>query len=109
MAIDEGLKLELELEVKRLEVEIKEKEIEIFNNETESIICKEKIEEKVPEDEIKDYLSGNKSNNIFLTSNIKRIGLLTYKNYCLEDEKFGLISIKEDILKQIEEYKRELF
>lgn len=100
---DEGLKLELELEVKRIEVEIKEKEIELFDNDTESMICKERIEEKVPEEEIKDYLSGNSSNNVFLTSNIRRMGALTFKNLVLEDEKFGLESIKEDLIKQIEE------
>ena len=103
MVDQEGLKLETELEIKNVEVEIKELEIKIFRNNQEIAICKQSIEEKVPEEEIKDYLSGNDSNNIFLTSNIRRIGSLTFRNYCLEDEKFSLIGLKEDLEKRIEE------
>lgn len=103
MVYQEGLKLETELEIKNVEVEIKELEIEIFRNNQEIVICKQSIEEKVPEEEIKDYLSGNSSNNIFLTSNIRSIGSLTFRNYCLEDEKFSLMGLKEELENKIKE------
>lgn len=101
MVDKEGLRLETELEIMNVEVEIKEKEIEIFRNANESIICKEAIEKNVPEDEIEYYLSGNYSNHAYLTSNIRRMGVLTFKNLALEDEKFSLISYKEDLQEQL--------
>ena len=31
------------------------------------------------------------------------IGALTYKNYCIEDEKFGLMEFKENLIRKVEE------
>ena len=102
MVDQEGLKLETELEIKNVEVEIKELEIEIYRNNLDSIHLKEDIEEKVPKEDIEVFLSGNNPNNPILSNNIKRMGKLTYINYGLEDEKFSLISYKEDLVKQLE-------
>ena len=101
MVDQEGLRLETELEIKQVEVEIKELEVEIYRNNLESIHLKEAIEEKVPKEDIEVFLSGNGPYNRFLLRNIKRMGKLTYINYGLEDEKFSLISYKEDLIKKL--------
>ncbi len=108
MTNKEGLKLELEVEVKRLEAEIKEKELLLFNNELKSVKAKEEIDESdIPEEEvigfIKNILSGNDSNNDVLLDNLFLMGALAYKNHCIEDNKFGLMALQEKINKQIEE------
>lgn len=108
MVNQESLKLELELEVKRLEAEIKEKELFIFNNELLSVKAKEEIDESnVPEEEviglIENILSGNSKNDDILVDNLFLMGALAYKNYCIEDNKFGLMALQERINKQIED------
>ena len=108
MVNNEGLKLELELEVKRLEAEIKEKELLMFNNELLSVKAKEDIDKSdIPEEEIKglieNILSGESKNDDVLLDNLFLMGALTYRNYCIEDNKFGLMALQERINKQIEE------
>ena len=108
MANNEGLKLELELEVKRIETEIKEKELLMFNNELKSVKAKEEIDESdIPEEEIigliENILSGNDTNDDVLLDNLFLMGALAYKNFCIEDSKFGLMALQEKINKQIEE------
>ena len=108
MVDPEGLKLETELEIGYINVEIKEKEIEMYRNSYESIKLKEEIDESdIPEEEVKGFIentiSETNSNNDVLLDNILKLGALTYKNYCLEDEKFGLCSLKEEFLKKIED------
>ncbi|MBP5407665.1 MAG: hypothetical protein J6Y42_00830 [Bacilli bacterium] len=108
MVDHEGLKLETELEIGYINVEIKEKEIEMYRNSYESIKLKEEIDESdIPEEEVKGFIentiSETNSNNDVLLDNILKLGALTYKNYCLEDEKFGLCSLKEEFLKKIED------
>lgn len=111
MADNEGLKLETELEIKNVEVEIKEIEVEMYRNSYESIKLKEAIDElNIPEDELKNNIDfilsdtaiGEISNNYGLIKPIiTKIGALTYKNYCLEDEKFRLCSYMEDLQEQL--------
>lgn len=108
MADNEGLKLELELEIKRLEAEIKEKELLMFNNELKSVKAKEEIDESdIPEEEIKglieNILSGESKNDDILLDNLFLMGALAYKNFCIEDSKFGLMALQERINKQIED------
>ena len=107
MVNNEALKLELELEIKRLELEIKEKEVEFYKNDYEAIKVKEGMEDKFSETEIEDFiektLSGIKTDNEVLLNKFLCIGFLNYKNYCLENEKFSLVGLKEDIEKQIKE------
>lgn len=106
MANDETLKLELELEVKRLEVEIKEKEVEFIKNDIEAIKVKDNILTNFSEDEVEEFIEktieeSNPDEHILL-SKFLYIGFTTFKNYCLEDEKFSLIGLKEDLEKKIE-------
>ena len=111
MTDQEGLRLETELEIKNVEVEIKEIEIEMYRNSYESIKLKEGIDElNIPEDEIKSNIDfilsdcsiGDISGNYGLIKPIiAKIGALTYRNYCLEDEKSNLSSYKKDLQEQL--------
>ena len=111
MADNEGLRLETELEIKNVEVEIKEIEVEMYRNSYEIIKLKEEIdEENIPEDELKrnmefilsDTSSGDVSlNYALIKNNSSKMGILTFKNLTLEDEKFSLISYKEDLQEQL--------
>ena len=111
MADNEGLRLETELEIKNVEVEIKEIEVEMYRNSYEIIKLKEEIdEENIPEDELKrnmefilsDTSSGDVSlNYALIRTNSSKMGILTFKNLALEDEKFSLISYKEDLQEQL--------
>ena len=110
MVDQEGLRLETELEIKEIEVEIKEKEIEIYRNSYEIIKLKNELMKKnIPEDKLKediDYiLSDTVIRDVYLnysiSSNCLKMGALTFKNLVLEDEKFSLISYKEDLQEQL--------
>jgi len=111
MADQEGLRLETELEIKELELEIKEIEVEMYRNSYEIIKLKEEIDkENIPEDELKnnmDFILSNAYNGdvslhyALIKTNFSKIGALTFKNLALEDEKFSLISCKEDFQEQL--------
>lgn len=106
MANNEILKMEYELEIKRIELEIKELELELLKNSYDSIKAKEEIDESaIPEEEVEGFientLSGTNSNNDVLLDNLMKIGALNYKNYCLENEKFSLENLKDELNKQL--------
>ena len=107
MANNETFKKELEVELKRIELEISELELEIYKNNIESVKAKEKIDEdkNLPESEIEVFIenaiTGIKPNNDVLSDNLMKIGALNYKNYCLENEKFSLESLKDELNKQL--------
>ena len=65
------------------------------------------IKKPPPEEEIKglieNILSGESKNDDILLDNLFLMGALAYKNYCIEDNKFGLMALQERINKQIED------
>lgn len=107
MANNETFIKELEVELKRVELEISELELEIYKNNIESVKAKEKIDEdkNVPESEIEAFIENAiteiNSNNDVLLDNLMKIGALNYKNYCLENEKFSLENLKDELNKQL--------
>ena len=107
MVNQETYKMELEIELKRVELEIKEKELEIHKNNMEAVKTKEKIEAQFPEHRIESHIeniilgkspsAGYVMTPVF-SDNLMVIGALAYKNYCLEEEKSTLCSLKEDLV-----------
>ena len=108
MADNEGLKLETELEIKNVEVEIKEKEVEMYRNSYDSVKIKEKIDELFS-DSIDNYIEFtlSKESNL-IKDNLAIIGALTYRNYCLEDEKSNLCSYMEDLQEQLRKMEKQI-
>ena len=102
----EGLKLETELEIKNVEVEIKEKEVELYRNSYDSILVKEEIDEKLSKRKIEEIIEKAINEEFkydFLKVKLLKLGALTYKNYCIEDEKMGLIGFKDNLIRKVEE------
>ena len=107
MVDQETYKLETELEIERVNVEILEHDLEIHKNAIESIKAKEGMEDKLNTSEIeeivKKVLLGNAVTIDPVSDTLMLIGALTYKNYCIEDEKFGLMEFKENLIRKVEE------
>ena len=101
-----GLKLETELEIKNVEVEIKEKEVELYRNNHDAILVKEEIDENLSKRKIEEIIEKAINEEFkydFLKVKLLKLGALTYKNYCIEDEKSGLMEFKENLIKKVKD------